>query len=127
MNNPFTIGRPTQAQSTATQIKNSSNSLYQEIVKNYVANYNLVWNNPRLEANVIIDAMGTEAVKLFTLSGALGQILAAAGATDIPLTMPTNWTFEAHQDGSVTVIKLPDPTPTVTDVPEPTLTDTPGA
>ncbi len=100
---PFSVASPTPDVAAATQVKVAGNQLFQMMLRSYQGSYNLVWTNPNATPDKIVTAMGTDAVKLFTLSAALAQLLTSAGATGIPLTMPAGWTFTANDDGSATL------------------------
>ena len=87
----------------ANQVKQMGNRLYNTMVQSYTQAYRLVWNNPNATPVQVVTAMGTEAQKIFTLSGALGAYLHNAGATDIPLKMPEGFNYVENPDGSVTL------------------------
>lgn len=108
---PFTpIGPPAQppAVQAAGQVIQSGNQLYQQLIRQYLNAYNQVWNNPSASPAAIIAAMGTQAVKVFTLSSSLAQFLVNAGAVDtdgvpvIPVTIPPGWGVTFNNDGSAT-------------------------
>ncbi len=105
MATPFSVASPTPDAAAATQVKVAGNQLFQMMLRTYVSSYNQVWNNPLATPPQIVAAMGTDAVKLFTLSAVLAQLLTTAGATGIPLTMPTGWSFVPNDDGSVTLTR----------------------
>ena len=92
---------PTSATDIAKQLAMYSQMAYRQLLDNYTRSYNLVWHNPTFTPDQVVAALGTSAVKLFTLSALTAQLLAAAGATAIPLTMPAGWNYQAHDDGSV--------------------------
>ena len=103
---PFSVAGPAADVAAANQIKQAGNLLFQSMVRTYIGNFRQVWNNPLVTPPQIVAAMGADAVKLFTLSAGLAQLLAAAGATDIPMTMPTGWSFAANPDGSATLTQV---------------------
>lgn len=113
MSGPFTSVILPSDESAANQIKVNGNNMYSMLLQQYLNNYNLVWNNKTASPDKIVAALGTEAVKTFTLSAALAQFLVLAGAVNIPLSMPSNWNYTAHQDGSVTLTGAP---PTITSI-----------
>ena len=77
--------------------------------------YDMVWNNKQFTPEQIITAMGTDAVALFTNHGneqiALATLAQQNGITYTPLAVPANYTLTPQQDGSIVVVKLPDPEP----------------
>ena len=99
----FTPVLPTPAQSISNRVKMEGNALHAKVLKTYVDNYNAVWNTPNVSPIDVVAAMGTEAVKVFTLSAALRDLLVASGATGFPLAMPETYNFQANPDGSVTL------------------------
>jgi len=86
----------------ANKVKQSSNTLYQILLREYTENYNTVWHNRQASPIAVVAAMGTEAVKLFTLSAELAAVLAAAGA-NVPTSIPDDYQYVADQDGSIVV------------------------
>ena len=87
----------------ASRITNDALWTLNTLKANYLQSYNSVWNNPDATPDKIVAAFGTSAVELFTISAATAQLLYACGITDIPLTMPSGWNFQANQDGSITL------------------------
>ena len=91
-------------QDAVNQIKMGNTRLYQMLKQNIAQSYNLVWNNPIYTAKEIVDAFGTDAVALFTLSYQLQQILAAADPNYIILTPTQAPTLNA--DGTVSLAPI---------------------
>ena len=89
----------------ATTIRQIATDLYNQMLPKYNLAYNLVWNNPKVTADKVIGAMGTDAQTLFAVSAGLAEILTACGA-NVNTTMPSGWTFTANADGSVTLTKV---------------------
>jgi hypothetical protein len=98
-------------QQIAAQVIAGGNGLFNQIVAAYLRQYNAVWNNPNASPDLIVAAMGTQAVAVFEKSAATAAYLVAMGAVDaegkptIPTTMPAGWNFQANADGSVTLTK----------------------
>jgi hypothetical protein len=88
----------------ANQVKTQGNMLFKQMVFQYTKSYNDVWSNPLATPDKIVKELGTDAVKVFTLSAGLAAYLNAAGAS-VPAAMPTGWTYTANPDGSVTLVK----------------------
>lgn len=66
---------------------------------------NRIWHHPRLTPQQAIDALGTNAVRIFQAHGALTEVIVAVAALDEvapDILLPTNG-FTANPDGSVTV------------------------
>lgn len=99
--------QPTVAPEVAATItiKQIATDLYNQMLPKYNLAYNLVWNNPKVAADKVIGAMGTDAQTLFAVSAGLAEILTACGA-NVKTTMPSGWTFTANGDGSVTLTKV---------------------
>jgi hypothetical protein len=105
MSNPFNNQPISAHDRAAAQVLGLSNQMYNQMVRKYTKAYDLVWNNPNATPDKIVASMGTNAVKIFESSAAMGQLLKNAGA-DVPTTMPTGWNFQANPDGSVTLTKI---------------------
>lgn len=61
----------------------------------------LVWTNPELTAQEVMDAFGTEAVQLFQFAGAFQQLMNTLQPGVLIQAPPK--TFTINEDGSVTV------------------------
>lgn len=64
-----------------------------------------IWNHPRLTPQQAVDALGSEAARIFQAHGALTQVIAAVAALDEvepDLLLPTH-EFTVNPDGTVTV------------------------
>ena len=73
MTAPFSVASPTPDVAAATQVKVAGNQLFQMMLRSYQGSYNLVWTNPNATPDKIVTAMGTDAVKLFTLERGPGS------------------------------------------------------
>jgi hypothetical protein len=101
MSNLFPVPQPTADVVAATRIVSSANQLNKAMTANYVSSYNAVWHNPTATPEQVVAALGTNAAKVFQLSVALCTLLVQAGATDIPTSVPTGWTYVVNADGTV--------------------------
>jgi hypothetical protein len=101
INTPPTIAPATAA---VTTLRTNITNTYNTLLQSYLQGYNLVWRNPKATPDLVVAAMGVDAVQLFEVSALTAQLLTALGAT-VPLTMPTGWIFVANTDGSVTLTK----------------------
>lgn len=64
-----------------------------------------IWNHPRLTPQQAVDALGTDAARIFQAHGALTQVIADIAALDgvqPDLLLPTH-AFAANPDGTITV------------------------
>ena len=64
-----------------------------------------IWHHPRLSPQQAVDALGTDAARIFQAHGALTQVIAAVAALDgvqPDLLLPTH-EFAANPDGTITV------------------------
>lgn len=88
----------------ATQISATATSLLNQMIANYRLLFGLVWKHPKLTPQQVLDAIGTDAVQLFTL-GALLQatILEASPQTILP-SVPNQIVFNV--DGTIKVGEL---------------------
>ena len=78
---------------TANRIKQVSVKAFQDIVKIQKEGIDLVWSNPRLTPQEIIDALGEDAVKVFKFHGLLTDFLtdvAEQDGIDYTPAKPTN-------------------------------------
>ncbi len=80
----------------------SSNNLYQQMISTYNDLYNRVWANPNATPDLIVAAMGANAVQVFNTSASLATYLNSLGA-GVVATMPSGWDYTANADGSVTL------------------------
>jgi len=108
---PFTLVPPAapaptlpSATRAANAIKGEANRLSSFCLDSFTRAYRLLWENTTAPPDAIVAAMNTEAVKLFTASAELAQLLIALGASVAP-GMPAGWTFTANADGSATLTK----------------------
>lgn len=82
-------------------LNNLSTSTLEHLAQNALISYKLFWdNNPELKAQIL----GTEALKLFTVSSiiqqAIKQIKETIGEEYTPLTIPEGKTITWKEDGS---------------------------
>lgn len=64
-----------------------------------------IWNHPRLTPQQAVDALGSDAARIFQAHGALTQVIAAVAALDEvepDLLLPTH-EFTVNPDGTVTI------------------------
>lgn len=64
-----------------------------------------IWHHPRLTPQQAVDALGTDAARIFQAHGALTQVIATVAALDGVqpyLLLPTH-EFAANPDGTITV------------------------
>jgi hypothetical protein len=64
-----------------------------------------IWHHPRLSPQQAVDALGTDAARIFQAHGALTQVIAAVSALDgaqPDLLLPTR-EFTVNPDGTITV------------------------
>lgn len=92
----------------ANHVKASSNQLFNTLLNWFKTNYNSVWYNrvSGVTPEKIVEAMGTDACMLFTLSAGLAQFLNDAKPGCVPLGMPSGYTFVPHDNGSATITKI---------------------
>ena len=103
---PFNPQPTVPEQAAAQQVKLTGNQLYQGMLNSYIQAYNLVWANKTASPDKIIAAMGTDAVKIFTLSAGMAVYLNSAGA-NVPTTSPANWTVVFNIDGTASATLNP--------------------
>ena len=114
MSNLLQIQRPeitdTQRLLNITQrIKGMTANSYQELCNIQKQGVDMVWNNNFFQPQVILDALGTDAGKIFQYHGALTNYvvaLATAEGVEPDIKLPTN-AFTINEDGTITV--LPEP------------------
>ena len=98
--------QPTTIPPTPTQIANQIISqaaqLQNLLTTKYTNIYNLVWNNPKATPTDIVNALGTQAVSVFTASADLAAYLIGLGA-NVPTTVPSGVTATYNNDGTVTI------------------------
>ena len=99
--NPSSLGNAVQQ---AIAIRQLSRQSALQLKINYLNAYNAVWNS-NIPAEKVVEAMGVDAVQLFTVAAATAQLLTLCGVNDIPTTMPSGWNFVANSDGSVVITK----------------------
>jgi hypothetical protein len=74
-------------------ILETTRETYNQLVNVQRRGIDMVWNNPSLTPQEIVDALGEDAVKVFEFHGALTtfvQQLATAANVDVDLKTPTN-------------------------------------
>jgi hypothetical protein len=103
---------PTDAeklQRVVKTIKTISSRTYDDLVRVQKQGIDSVWKDRDFTPQEIIDALGTNAIKVFNMHGKLTDYLVDISAIDnIPYTpaLPTN-TFTINADGSITVTDQP--------------------
>ena len=89
-------------------IKSVSSRTYNELIRTQKTGIDMVWNNREFTPQQIIDALGTDALKIFDVHGKLTDYLVDISAIDgVEYTpaLPTNaFTVEG---GKITVTDLP--------------------
>ena len=65
----------------------------------------LVWANPDLKPQEVVDAVGPDALDLFKVSSLAAQIKAIATGTEVEAVMPPGWEFNPRSDGGVDLIE----------------------
>jgi hypothetical protein len=97
-------------QAQVTAIKRMNFQEYNRRVMFVKRGYDLVWNNRNATPEQIIEAMGTDAVAMFTNHGneqiALATLAGQNGLTYTPLAVPAEYTLTPNQDGSISVVKV---------------------
>lgn len=88
-------------EATVQKIKKANTNFYNVIRVLHESGFNLVWDNPNHTAKEIIDAMGTDAVALFRVSGGIQDLCAMIDPNYAPLVPPKAFTI--NEDGTVTI------------------------
>lgn len=101
----MSIIQPTQSAPTVNdvvnQIKSGNMQIYRFLKMQHTQSFNNVWNNPTYTPQEIVDAFGTDAATLFTLSWQIQQILQAADPGYVMLIPPVPVVI--NPDGTVTL------------------------
>lgn len=84
-------------------IKRINTQLYQSMKHIHTMGFNEVWNNKSYTGKQIVEAFGTDAVALFTISAGIQQLLKAADPTYQTMLPPSKYTVTPQEDGTVTV------------------------
>lgn len=100
----FSLSPVARAEQVARKLRLDLNVFADSVVKQYKACYDAIWQDE--DPAAVVAAMGTDAVKMFSLSIAIGQVLEAAGITEITTSVPAGYSWQANPDGSVTITKV---------------------
>lgn len=107
--------KPTSSLTKAQKLTNAKNRIlsfsvdnFNNLIKAQNDGIRLVWNNPELTPQEIIDKLGSDAIKIFQYHGALTELItqiAAVDGVDISsrLKYPTNAFTIDPQTGTITV------------------------
>jgi hypothetical protein len=98
----------------ARRIKNMALDSYENLVSVQNQGIDIVWNHPRFEPQQIIDALGTNAVKVFQYHGQLTNYitqLATAEGIQPFVKFPTKAFTINPTTGKITVLDEPYPIP----------------
>jgi hypothetical protein len=95
---PVNVDRVAQV---ARRLRLDLNTFADSVTRQYQAAYDLVWKDE--DPAAVVKALGTDAVKIFALSIAIGEVLKVAGITEISTDRPAGWDWSANPDGSVTL------------------------
>ena len=84
-----------------SSIKSITTNIYRTLKHQHTIAFNKVWDNPNFTPQEIIDAFGSDAASLFSISWSIQQILLAADPNYKLLIPPMNVTL--NSDGTVTL------------------------
>lgn len=95
-------------QRTALVIRNSVLMLFAQMKNGYEQNHTQVWENPDgLTPQQVCDALGSDAVELFTLASVLANTVNHAKPDTITGSVPDGVTATPNEDGTVTISEAP--------------------
>lgn len=108
----------------AAEIRANALAAYRHLANVFATEARRFWAHPAATPAEIAAALGTDAVEVFTLHGAIGRVLAAIDPESVAAASALVRPFTYHEDGTVT-IDAPPPAPA--DDLEPTSDPTPDA
>lgn len=79
-----------------TDITKKSNRLYQKIKREHEKIFNMIWNNPTVSPQEILDSYGEDAIDLFTYSSSLQDLLYQVDDTYVALVPPNEWELDEY-------------------------------
>lgn len=89
---------------TQRLIEDAATGCFQVMLTTWRNLYELVWANPLgLAPQEVIDLVGTDALKLFSLSAQIGEMLNQIQPGCVVNAVPEGWTYTVNGDGTVTV------------------------
>lgn len=101
----------TSAQIAANGLKTATIQIFETMVNGFNVGSRHFWNNPAASPSAIAQELGTDAREVFQLHYALGQLIANIKPEAINEGLSVIGQFTMNEDGTVTVITTPKPTP----------------
>lgn len=95
----------TAAEKVAARIKNDARLLYRKMVDSFVSGAHAFWANSEATPAEIAEALGTDAVEIFSLHAKIGALLAEVNPAAIASGAAVVGQFEYNEDGTVTIIE----------------------
>lgn len=100
------------AEVVANQIKRKARSTFNSMVVAFNEGAKTFWTNGAASPSEIANALGSDAKEVFELHYKLGQLIASVKPEAIASGNGLVGNFTMNEDGTVTVIDPPQPTPT---------------
>ncbi len=98
-----------EAALVARNIANQVDSSYRQIVTMYETGLRRFWQNPKATPQEIADQLGVRAAKVFSLHGALYQLIKTANPQEALTELSSVGDFTANEDGSITITRVGPP------------------
>lgn len=105
------------AQQVARRLKDNARSLYAQMVRAFNDGAKNFWANSTATPTEIAEALGADAVDVFSLHAKLGALIAQVDPAAVAPGAALVGQFEYNADGSVTI--TPPPAPEPVPAPEP--------
>jgi hypothetical protein len=106
---PPVITKEQRLSNLSKRIKNLSKNIFEQLLQTQRDGIKMVWNNPTLTPQEIIDELGDDAIKIFQFHGGLTEYIntiATIENLEIELSYPTN-AFTIDAQGKITVTDQP--------------------
>lgn len=100
------------AEVVANQIKRKARATFNSMVDAFNNGAKTFWTNGAASPSDIAEALGSDAKEVFELHYKLGQLIASVKPEAIASANSLVGNFTMNEDGTVTVIVPPEPTPT---------------
>ncbi|MEY4244836.1 MAG: hypothetical protein RLZZ245_2421 [Verrucomicrobiota bacterium] len=110
---PTQISLTREATLLRSKVMADSREGYRRLCELQKQGINRIWHHPRLTPQQAVDALGTDAVRIFQAHGALTDAIIAVAALDgvAPDILRPSHNFTAEADGSIIVSEVPYASP----------------
>lgn len=103
--------------SRAAAFRDHARNTYQQLIRTFNGTAQEFWRNSQATSTEIAAALGTDAVEVFRLHAKIGALIVDVDPTTIAAGLAVVGEFTYNEDGTVTIVSPPLPTPEIYSAP----------